>query len=70
MTKEEIEKEWQDWLKSLLDKFNEEADSMTPEEEKKYVKENKLNEKINAKAKEFRERLKKIESGADTNEKS
>lgn len=70
MTKEEIEKEWQDWLKSLLDKFNEEADGMTPEEEKKYVKENKLNEKINAKAKELQERLKKIESEVDIDEKS
>lgn len=46
MTKEEIEKEWQKELKKFVDYHSDKMKNMTEEESNKYVKENKLNEKL------------------------
>lgn len=46
MTREEIEKEWQKELKKFVDYHSDKMKNMTEEESNKYVKENKLNEKL------------------------
>ncbi len=46
MTKEEIEQQWQKSLKEFLSFHRGKVIDMTEEEEKKYVEENKVNEKL------------------------
>ena len=46
MTREEIEKEWQKELKKFVDYHSDKMKNMTEEESNKYVKENKVNEKL------------------------
>lgn len=58
MTRDEIEKEWQLELKQFLDKHKKIMDEMTEEEENKYVKENKVNEKLQQLQKDFQEKYK------------
>lgn len=58
MTRDEIEKEWQDKLKEFLDYHSKKMKDMTEEEENKYVKENKVNEKLQQLQKDFQEKYK------------
>ena len=46
MTREEIEKEWKKELKKFVDYHSDKMKNMTEEESNKYVKENKVNEKL------------------------
>lgn len=48
-----MKKEWQKVLKSFVDYHSKKIEGMTEEEEIKYVKENKINEKIQQLQKEF-----------------
>lgn len=59
MTKEEIEKEWQKELKKLLKEYDNATKNMTEEEEINYIRENRLNEKIEKLKKEFKEKYSK-----------
>lgn len=56
MTKEEIEKEWQKELKKFVDYHSDKMKNMTEEESNKYVKENKVNEKLQQLQQEFRKK--------------
>lgn len=56
MTKEEIEKEWQKELKRLVDYHSKKIKGMTEEEENKYIKENKVNEKLQQLQQDFRKK--------------
>ena len=58
MTREEIEKEWQLELKLFLDKHSKIMEKMTEEESNKYVKDNKINEKLQQLQKDFQEKYK------------
>ena len=53
MNKKEMKKEWPKVLKSFVDYHSKKIEGMTEEEEIKYVKENKINEKIQQLQKEF-----------------
>lgn len=46
MNREDIEKEWQKELKRFVDYHSKKIEGMTEEEENKYIKENKVNEKL------------------------
>lgn len=46
MTKEEIEKEWQKELKKFVEYHSKKIEKMSEEEENKYIKENKVNKKL------------------------
>lgn len=46
MAKVEIEKKWQKELKKFLDYHSDKMKNMTEEKSNKYVKENKVNEKL------------------------
>ena len=46
MIRKEIEKEWQEKLREFIDYHSKKIEGMTEEEENKYIKENKVNEKI------------------------
>ena len=54
MSEKEIEKEWQEELKKFVDHHSKKIKGMSQEEEMKYIKENKVNEKI----KELQEKYK------------
>lgn len=56
MTKEEIEKEWQKELKKFVDYHSDKMKTMTEEESNKYVKENKVNEKLQQLQQDFRKK--------------
>lgn len=56
MTKEEIEKEWQKELKKFVDYHSDKMKNMTEEESNKYVKENKVNEKLQQLQQDFRKK--------------
>ena len=56
MTKEEIEKEWQKELKKFVDYHSDKMKKMTEEESNKYVKENKVNEKLQQLQQDFRKK--------------
>ena len=56
MTKEEIEKEWQKELKKFVDYHSKKIKGMTEEEENKYIKENKVNEKLQQLQQDFRKK--------------
>ena len=56
MTKEEIEKEWQKELKKFIDYHSDKMKNMTEEESNKYVKENKVNEKLQQLQQDFRKK--------------
>ncbi len=56
MTKEEIEKEWKIELNNFINFHSKKVKGMSPEEEKKYVEENKINEKIAEMYHKFKER--------------
>lgn len=56
MTKEEIEKEWQKELKKFIDYHSNKMKNMTEEESNSYVKENKVNEKLQQLQQNFREK--------------
>lgn len=56
MTKEEIEKEWQKELKKFIDYHSDKMKNMTEEEENKYIKENKVNEKLQQLQQDFRKK--------------
>lgn len=56
MTKEEIEKEWQEELKKFVDYYSKNIEGMTEEEENKYIKENKVNEKLQQLQQDFRKK--------------
>ncbi len=58
MTKDEIEQQWQKSLKEFLTYHREKVRDMTQEEEKKYVKENKVNEKLQQLQKSFQKMYK------------
>lgn len=58
MTRDEIEKEWQLELKLFLDKHSKIMEEMTEEESNKYVKDNKINEKLQQLQKDFQEKYK------------
>lgn len=60
MSEEEIEKEWQKALKEFLDYHSKKLEGMTEEEENRYIRENKVNEKIQQLQKEFQEKYKKL----------
>lgn len=62
MTREELEKEYQRELKKLIDYHSEKIKNMTEEEEWKYLKENKLNEKIEEMKKRYQEKYKALEN--------
>lgn len=56
MSKEEIEKEWQKELKKFVDYHSKKIEGMTEEEENKYIKENKVNEKLQQLQQDFRKK--------------
>ena len=56
MTKEEIEKEWQKELKKFVDYHSDKMKNITEEESNKYVKENKVNEKLQQLQQDFRKK--------------
>lgn len=56
MTREEIEKEWQKELKKFIDYHSDKMKNMTEEESNKYVKENKVNEKLQQLQQDFRKK--------------
>lgn len=56
MTREEIEKEWQKELKKFIDYHSGKMKNMTEEESNKYVKENKVNEKLQQLQQDFRKK--------------
>lgn len=56
MTKEEIEKEWQKELKKFIDYYSDKMKNMTEEESNRYVKENKVNEKLQQLQQDFRKK--------------
>ena len=56
MTKEEIEKEWQKELKKFVDYHSDKMKNMTEEESNRYVKENKVNEKLQQLQQDFRKK--------------
>lgn len=57
MTNEEIEREWQKELKSFLEEHTRKMKSMTTEEEtNKYIRENKVNEKLKELQQKFQEK--------------
>lgn len=56
MTKEEIEKEWQKELKKFVDYHSKKIEGMTEEEENKYIKENRVNEKLQQLQQDFRKK--------------
>lgn len=58
MTKDEIEKEWQKALDEFINYHTEKIKDMTEEEENKYVRENKVNEKLKELQKQFQEKYK------------
>lgn len=58
MTRDEIEKEWQLELKHFLDKYSKVMEDMTEAESNKYVKDNKINEKLQQLQKDFQEKYK------------
>lgn len=62
MTREELEKEYQRALKELIDYHSEQIKNMTQEEEYEYIKENKLNEKIEEMKKRYQEKYKALEN--------
>lgn len=55
MTKEEIEKEWQKELKKFVDYHSKKIEGMT-EEENKYIKENRVNKKLQQLQQDFRKK--------------
>ena len=56
MIKEEIEKEWQEELKKFVDYHSKKIEGMTEEEENKYIKENRVNEKLQQLQQDFRKK--------------
>ena len=56
MNREEIEKEWQKELKKFIDYHSDKMKNMTEEESNKYVKENKVNEKLQQLQQDFRKK--------------
>ncbi len=56
MTKEEMEKEWQKELKKFIDYHSDKMKNMTEEESNRYVKENKVNEKLQQLQQDFRKK--------------
>lgn len=56
MTREEIEKEWQKELKKFIDYHSDKMKNMTEEESNKYVKENKVNEKLQQLQQDFKKK--------------
>lgn len=46
MNREEIEKEWQEKLREFIEYHSKKTEGMTEEEENEYIKENKVNEKL------------------------
>ena len=56
MNREEIEKEWQEELKKFIDYHSDKMKNMTEEESNKYVKENKVNEKLQQLQQNFRKK--------------
>lgn len=56
MNKKEMEKEWQRVLKSFVDYHSDKMKNMTEEESNKYVKENKVNEKLQQLQKDFKQK--------------
>lgn len=56
MTKEEIEKKWQEELKKFVDYHSKKIEGLTEEEENKYIKENRVNEKLQQLQQDFRKK--------------
>ena len=56
MTKVEIEKEWQIELKKFIGYHSNKMKNMTEEESNRYVKENKVNEKLQQLQQDFRKK--------------
>lgn len=56
MNKREMEKEWQKVLKNFIDYHTNEMKSMTEEDSNKYVKKNKINEKLQQLQKDFKQK--------------
>lgn len=56
MTKEEIEKKWQKELKKFINYHSDKMKNMTEEESNKYIKENKVNEKLQQLQQDFRKK--------------
>ncbi len=51
------EKEWQEELKKFVDYYSKKIEGMTEEEENKYIKENKVNEKLQQLQQDFRKNM-------------
>lgn len=62
MSKEELECEWQQELKKLIDYHSEKIKNMTEEEEWKYLKENKVDEEIMKLQNKYCEKYKALEN--------
>ena len=62
MSKEELEHEWEQELKQLIDYHNEKIKNMTQEEEWKYLKENKVDEEIIKLKNKYCEKYKALEN--------
>ena len=56
-TRHEIEKEWQLELKQFLDYHSDTMKNMTEEESNKYVRDNKINEKLQQLQKDFQKNI-------------
>lgn len=58
MTKEQIEQEWQKELSKFLEYHSKKMKNMSEEESNKYIKENKVNEKLQDLQNQYKELLK------------
>lgn len=56
MNREEIEKEWQKELRKFVDYHSKKIEGMTEKEENKYIKENKVNEKLQQLQQDFKKK--------------
>lgn len=56
MTKKEIEEKWQEKLSNFIKYHSDKMKNMTEEESNRYVKENKVNEKLQQLQQDFRKK--------------